>query len=477
MAKLEFPGDFVWGAATSAYQIEGASTADGRGESIWDRFCKGQGNILDSSSGATACDHYNLFRNDVALMRELGVQAYRFSLAWPRVLPQGRGTVNQKGLDFYDRLVDELLNAGITPFATLFHWDLPQVLQEEGGWPVRSTAEAFVEYTEAVTRRLGDRVRNWITHNEPWCAGLLSYQLGLHAPGVKDWSAGLAASHHLLLSHGWAVPVIRHHSPGAQVGITLNFTVGVPASPSDADRDACRHFDGYFNRWFLDPVYGRGYPADMIADYADLGYLPKGGPDWQKAGDLEAIAVPTDFLGVNYYTRKVVRSETVPENRNLPRTVFPAPAEDRTEMGWEVYPDGLYHLITRIQDEYNPPKMYITENGASYGDGPDGQGKIDDQRRVRFLYDHLLRIRNAAAEGVRVAGYFVWSFLDNFEWEKGYTQRFGIVWVDYKTQIRLPKRSAYWYADVIAANALNGDGSRPHAEAAEERRALATEEP
>ena len=452
-----FPPGFLWGAATSAYQIEGAAQADGRGESIWDRFCRMPGRVEGGTNGDVACDHYHRWREDVALMKDLGLKAYRFSISWPRVLPEGRGPVNARGLDFYSRLVDELLGAGIVPFATLFHWDLPQRLQDEGGWPKRETAEAFLEYAEVVGRRLGDRVHQWITHNEPWCASLQSYQIGKHAPGHTDWPAALAASHHLLLSHGWAVPILRAHSPGAQVGITLNLTPAEPASPSRVDRDACRHFDGYFNRWFLDPLYGRGYPSDMLAGYASDGRLPR---DWDRvvrAGDPAAIAEPIDFVGVNYYNRAVVRSESVPERENLPRTVFLAPESEWTEMGWEVHPDGLYRILCRVHFDYGAPRLYVTENGASWSDGPGPDGRVPDHRRLGFLKEHFRATRRAIAAGVPVAGYFVWSLLDNFEWDRGYSQRFGIVWVDYGTQRRIPKESASWYGRVIEANSAEAE--------------------
>ncbi len=454
MAKVSFPQHFLWGAATSSYQIEGAAQEDGRGESIWDRFARTPGKVEDGSNGDVACDHYHRFRDDVALMKSLGVKAYRFSVAWPRIQPSGRGRPNQPGLDFYSRLVDALLEAGIVPCATLYHWDLPQALQDAGGWPSRSTAEAFVEYAEIVARALGDRVKSWITHNEPWCASLLSHQKGIHAPGLKNWGAALAASHHLLLSHGWAVPVVRRESPGAEVGITLNLTPSVPASASPADYEACRHFDGYFNRWFLDPIHGRRYPADMIADYVAAGHLPPEGLTVCKPGDLEAIAVPCDFLGVNYYNRTVVRSESVPEAQNQPQTEHLAPKSEWTEMGWEVYPEGLYQILTRVHLVYGPRKIYVTENGASYSEGPDGEGRVRDERRLAFLRDHFLAARRAMDAGVPLAGYFVWSLLDNFEWDRGYTQRFGIVWVDYTTQARVPKDSALWYRKVIAENAV-----------------------
>jgi beta-glucosidase len=455
-SRAHFPRGFLWGAATSAYQIEGAFDADGRGESIWDRFCRTPGKVADGTTGDVACDHFHRWREDVGLMKHLGLQAYRFSISWPRVLPEGRGTVNERGLDFYSRLVDELLEAGITPFATLFHWDLPQRLQDDGGWPSRATADAFLEYVEAATRRLGDRVRHWITHNEPWCASLLSHQVGRHAPGWTDWPAALAASHHLLLSHGAAVPIVRAHSPRAEVGITLNLTPAEPASPSRADRDACRHFDGYFNRWFLDPLHGRDYPADMVRDYADAGRLPA---DWSRIvrpRDLEAIAVPTDFLGVNYYNRAVVRSE-VPEAENLPRTVFLAPEAEWTEMGWEVHPDGLYHILCRVHFDYGPRRIFVTENGASWTDEPEPSGRVRDEKRRVFVKEHLRAARRAVEAGVPLHGYFVWSLLDNFEWDRGYSQRFGIVWVDYATQRRTPKDTALWYRRVIAGNSAEVD--------------------
>ncbi|WP_437594573.1 GH1 family beta-glucosidase [Sorangium sp. So ce1000] len=459
MPSLRFPDNFVWGTATSSYQIEGATNEDGRSESIWDRFAKTPGQIVDGTNGDIACDHYHRWPEDIALMKSLGMMAYRFSIAWPRILPNGRGAVNQKGLDFYSRLVDGLLEAGIEPYATLFHWDLPQVLQDEvGGWQHRSTADAFVEFADVVSRKLGDRVKKWITHNEPWCTAFLSYEKGIHAPGMRDFSKALTVSHHLLLSHGLAVPVVRKNSPGAEVGITLNMNYAMPASPSAADYDACRHYDGYFNRWFLDPLYGRRYPADMIADYIALGYLPPEGLTVCKPGDLDIIATQCDFLGLNYYSRAVLRSSKVPEEQNLPRTVHIAPLSEQTEMNWEVYPEGLRRLLLRLHVEYGVPKLYVTENGAAYSTGPDKDGRIADERRLEFLRDHFVAARRAMDAGAPLAGYFVWSLMDNYEWDRGYSQRFGIVWVDYETQRRTPKDSALWYKGVIAANAVD-DGS------------------
>jgi beta-glucosidase len=450
MATFRFPDNFLWGTATSSYQIEGAPQEDGKGESIWDRFSHTPGKVIDGSNGDVACDHYHRWADDIGLMKSLGLKAYRFSIAWPRILPNGTGDVNQAGLDFYSRLVDGLLEAGIIPFATLYHWDLPQVLQDRGGWPARATVDAFVEYADVISRALGDRVKNWITHNEPWCVSFLSHQIGEHAPGWKDnWGAAFRAAHHVLLSHGRAVPVIRGNSAGSEVGITLNFTVAEPATRSGPDQVAARWADGYSNRWFVDPVYGRGYPADMVEAFTQGGLMPNG-LDFVEPGDMATISVPTDFLGVNYYTREVVKAQS--EEMPLPDSAREAATLPRTEMDWEVYPKGLYNLLCRLYFDYNMPKLYITENGCSYGDGPDAEGRVHDARRTDYLRQHFLAAHRAMLAGVPLDGYFVWSFLDNFEWAKGYQQRFGIVWVDYATQERILKDSALWYKDVIAAN-------------------------
>lgn len=449
---LTFPLDFIWGTATSSYQIEGAWNEDGKGESIWDRFTHTPGKINDNSTGDIACDHYHRWPADIALMKEMGLKAYRFSIAWPRILPEGRGRVNEAGVDFYSRLVDALLAAGITPFITLYHWDLPQTLQERGGWPERATAEAFVEYADVVSNRLGDRVKHWITHNEPWCISILSHQIGEHAPGGQDTAAAIRVAHHVLLSHGWAVPVIRGNSSGGEVGITLNFEVNEPASWSAADTRLAIDADGRFNRWFLDPLFGRHYPADIVTAYEP--YFPYG-LDFIQPGDFGHIAAPLDFLGVNYYTRRVRRDNDAEDNE--PQIIFPD--LPRTEMeDWEVYPEGLYKLLNRLHFEYGPRKIYVTENGCSYSDGPDAAGRIADDRRQSYLRDHFAAAHRAMQNGVPLAGYFVWSLMDNFEWAKGYVQRFGLVWVDYETQQRLPKESARWYSRVIAANGLELPG-------------------
>jgi beta-glucosidase len=367
-----FPDGFLWGAATSAYQIEGATRADGRGESIWDRFAATPGTVSDGSDGAVACDHYHRWPEDVRLMQSLGLQAYRFSIAWPRIFPSGRAVVNPAGLAFYDRLVDGLLAAGIAPMATLYHWDLPQALEDAGGWATRAIVDAYLDFVDEVTRRLGDRVRCFITHNEPWCVSVLGYADGLHAPGRRDWPAALACAHHLLLSHGLAVPLIRANVRDAEVGIALNLVPAEPASPSAADLDACRAFDGTFNRWFLDPLHGRPYPADVLADHVAAGRIPSADLPFVEPGDAAAIATPTDFLGINYYSRAVLRSERVPEADNAPRLVHPS--SDRTDLGWEVYPDGLRALLLRVHHDYGPPRLYITENGAAYATPPDAGG-------------------------------------------------------------------------------------------------------
>ncbi len=453
-----FPDDFKWGAATSAFQIEGAASEGGRGESIWDRFCATPGKIVDGTHAQVACDHYRRYPEDIELLKWLGVRSYRFSVAWPRVLPTGRGKPNARGLDFYDRLVDALLDAKIEPFLTLNHWDLPQALQDAGGWPARDTVHAFVDYADAVMRHLGDRVHHVCTHNEPWCVSHLGYVNGEHAPGEKDYPRSLAAAHHLLLSHGLATAAVRAIVPKAEVGIVLNLTPAEPASGSHADREACRSFDGTFNRWFLDPLYGKGYPADVIADHVAAGHLPEGALPFVKDGDLRAIAAPTDYLGINYYSRAILRSSAIPEAENAPPTVVAS--SDKTDFNWEVYPDGLHATLGRVHREYAPKKIYITENGAAYSAAPDASGRVHDVDRQRYLSTHFEAVHAAIQEGVPVHGFFVWSLLDNFEWAQGYTKRFGIVWVDYETQERLAKDSAHMCRKIMRDNALDADDAR-----------------
>jgi beta-glucosidase len=448
---FRFPDGFVWGVATSAHQIEGAVREDGRGESIWDRFEAAPGRIADGSHAGVACDHYHRWRGDIRLMTKLGVHAYRLSIAWPRVFPTGRGGVNAAGLDFYDRLVDALVEAGIDPFVTLYHWDLPQGIQDRGGWMSRDTVDAFAEYARVVASRLGDRVKHWITHNEPWCIAHLGHDSGEHAPGITDPAGALRAAHHVLLSHGRACPVIRDHAPGVEVGIVLNLTPSTPASGRAADVDAARWFDGFFNRWYLDPVFHGRYPDDVVADRIAAGHLDRPELPFVRPGDMRTIAVPTDFLGVNYYSRVVMKAG----EDGWPQAVQTVPDDELTDMGWEVYPRGLTDLVERVHRQYGPKRVYITENGAAYSDGPDASGRVADVRRIDFLRGHLRACLHAIETGVPLAGYFVWSLMDNFEWAHGFERRFGLYWVDYKTQKRIPKDSAFWYHDVIAANTVD----------------------
>ena len=433
-----FPPDFVWGAATASYQIEGAAHEDGRGESVWDRFCATPGKVRNGDTGERACDFYHRYPDDIALMRDLGLDAFRFSIAWPRVLPEGRGRVNEAGLDFYDRLVDELLANDIEPWVTLFHWDTPQALEDEGGWPARSTAEAFGEYAEAVARRLGDRVHNWITHNEPWVHAWIGHSWGQHAPGRTSESDAVATAHHLLLSHGWAVDVIRALSPDAQVGITLNLAQSYPLNETPEDEAAAWQVDGEANRWFLDPLFRGAYPPDLLQRNELLA-------PFLQNGDLRTISVPTDFLGVNNYFRFLVsagsdgpRMESDTENQH-------------TDMGWEVYPDGLRRLLVRVARDYEPRAIYITENGAAFGDTRGHDGHVHDPERTAYLQSYIDAVGQAIGEGAPVKGYFVWSLLDNFEWSHGYSKRFGIVYIDYPTLERIPKDSFYWYRELIAS--------------------------
>ena len=444
---MVFPPEFVWGAATSAFQIEGGRT-DGKGQSIWDTFSD-QGRLTDRAD--VACDHYHRWPEDVALMKDLGLNAYRMSIAWTRVLPDGVGNVNQKGLDFYKNLIDALLEAGITPWVTLHHWDLPQTLQDRGGWASRPTADAFVEYVGVVATALGDRVSHWITQNEPWVAANLGYAQGVFAPGISDWRQALMAGHHLLLSHGQAMPVLRSLSKKAKVGIALDCRPGGPATSRPADIDAWTHFDGYRNRWFFDPVFGRGYPDDITSNYRRTGRIDD--VDWIHTGDLETIAAPIDFLGLNYYTSLALEAGE-DESEDTGVAPGPNPPPGFTEMGWRVTPEALTEFLRRIHREYWQGPVYITENGASYSDGPGVDGSIHDTRRIEYVRSHLAAIESAIDEGIPVDGYFHWSFLDNLEWLAGFTQRFGLVHVDQTTLTRTPKDSFAWYRDVIARDGL-----------------------
>jgi beta-glucosidase len=446
-----FPPKFLWGAATASYQIEGAVSEDGRGPSIWDTFSHETGRIAQEDTGDVACDHYHRWREDLDLLAELGVGAYRFSVAWPRVIPDGDGAINSRGLDFYDRLVDGLLEHDIQPVVTLYHWDLPQALEDRGGWTVRSTADAFASYADAVAGRLGDRVPMWVTINEPWVSAMLGYALGTHAPGRRSARDGLLAAHHLLLAHARAVPILR--STSGTVGITLNVTDIVPASDRPEDGAVAALADEQVNRWFLDPVLRGCYPTNMAAAY---GPLTEG---IVHDGDLAAISAPIDFLGINYYFRThVAAAAPDPESADpldlLPyRNVVPSGLPS-TAMGWPVEPDGLRDFLIGLGREHPNLPVHVTENGSAWDDRVDADGSVHDPERVAYLESHLAAVHEAIAAGVDVRGYFAWSLLDNFEWGEGYTKRFGLVRVDYDTLRRTPKASFRRYAEIIAANGV-----------------------
>ena len=463
------PG-FLWGAATAAYQIEGAAAEDGRTPSIWDTFSHTPGRVRDGDTGDVAADHYHRWASDVAALGELGVGAYRFSISWSRAQPGGRGELNQAGVDFYSRLVDALLERGIAPVATLYHWDLPQELEDAGGWPARDTALRFAEYAERIGRALGDRVHTWTTLNEPWCTAFLGYAAGVHAPGRADPAAALAAAHHLNLGHGLATRALRGVvSPEAQHSITLNLHQIRGVSAEDAL--AARRVDAVANRIFLGPILDGAYPADLLADTAAVS-------DWAflRPGDEQTIAAPLDVLGVNYYAPTLVRRW----NGAAPRAShdghgdgarspwvgcddveFPPQPGPHTAMGWSVDPTGLEELLARLRQDYPATPLMITENGAAFGDRLDPDGRVRDQRRIEYLRGHIGAIARAVEAGADVRGYFVWSLLDNFEWAHGYSKRFGVIYVDYASQRRIWKDSARWYRDLIASGEAMNPGVVP----------------
>ncbi len=457
--RLVFPEGFLWGVATASYQVEGAAYDDGKGPSIWDTFSHDAGSVHHGDNGDIACDHYHRIDSDIELMEELGMPAYRFSITWPRVQPDGGG-VNEVGLDHYRRLVDGLRARGIEPVATLYHWDLPQALQDRGGWANRDTARRFEDYAGVVAAALGDRVALWITLNEPWVSAFVGHAKGEHAPGMRDLRASVLAAHHLLLGHGLAARAIAETvGSSAQVGITLNLSPVAPASPSPEDAAAARRVDEHLNRWFLDPVLRGSYPGDLLEEYVRLI-----GGDFLQAGDLDLIRANIDFLGVNYYTRRRVAAPAGPLK---PASGFsysawlgvdecPRTDVSRTAKGWTIEPAGLTALLLRLREDYGDIALYITENGAAFHDYPDPTGAVRDPERIEYLRDHFAAAHAAIVKGVNLRGYFVWSLMDNFEWADGYSQRFGVVYVDYRTKTRIPKQSAYWYRDVIAANAVDG---------------------
>jgi beta-glucosidase len=439
-AARGFPRAFLFGAATSAYQIEGAHDADGKDPSIWDAFCRRPGAIEDGSNGDIACDHYHRYREDVARMAALGVDAYRFSISWPRVIGGASSRVNARGLDFYDRLVDALLERGIRPFATIYHWDLPDALQRIGGWAQPETVERFAEFARTVGATLGDRVRDWITVNEPEVIAFVGHAQGRHAPGLRDTKLALRVAHQMLLAHRAAAAAIRGEVRQAKVGIALNLAPIHPASDSEEDMAAARRVDGYLNRWYLDPLSGRGYPRDMVDWYGEL-------LDSKAVDEMRTYTGDLDFLGVNYYSRQVVRAS--PDGL-LASVQVPIPNAAYTTMGWEVYPRGLTEILQRVARDYAPGAIYVTENGASFEDARQN-GDVSDPARTRYLAEHLGEAARALSSGVPLEGYFVWSLMDNFEWSHGYTKRFGIVYVDYETQRRIDKDSAGWYRRFLAA--------------------------
>jgi len=446
-SRVVFPADWVWGASTSAYQIEGAVQEGGRGPSIWDTFCHTPGKVANGDTGDIACDHYHRYASDVALMRDLGLTGYRFSIAWPRIFPTGVGRPNPDGLDFYRRLIDELHASEIEPYVTLYHWELPQALQDRGGWTNRDTAHRFADYAHTVVNELGAGVHHWFTINEPWVAAFLGDYLGIHAPGERSLPIALSAAHTMLLAHGEGMSALRAEmQAGDEAGIALNLTTCHPAGDGNADLEAAHRWDGYVNRWFLDALYEGQYPEDMVRLYGDA--APEIEP-----GDMELISQPTDFLAVNYYTRSVVAHDASTSPLQA-RQVRPANVEVMTN-GWEVYPEGLYEVLKRVHDDYREPRMLIAENGATFDDVVI-EGQIDDGQREDFIHEHLLQAYRSIEDGVDLKGYFVWSLMDNFEWSAGYSKRFGLIYVDFSTQERIIKRSGRWYGDVTRDHAVTG---------------------
>ena len=427
---------FTWGVATSSYQIEGAATAGGRGPSIWDTFSRVPGAVINGDSGDVACDHYHRYNEDLDLIKWLGVNAYRFSIAWPRIFPQGAGSPNQAGIDFYDRLIDGALERGITPWPTLYHWDLPQALEDKGGWNSRATSERFAEYAHLMAEKFGDRVKNWTTLNEPFCSAWLGYLYGVMAPGIKDLQTAINASHHLLLGHGLATQAIRSVASDLRVGIVLNLTPAIPLN--EKDELAAKYADGFDNRWYADPVFKGSYPQDIVEGFGKEVPI--------HAGDMQSISAPLDFLGINFYTRQTVTLEE--SAKPLPYRPVMVDGVERTAMGWEVHPESLTNIIMRVHRDYAPKEIYITENGSAWDDSVIND-KVDDPHRVSYLERHLDAMLAAKAQGAPVNGYFAWSLMDNFEWAFGYSKRFGIVYVDYETQKRIPKSSAYYYRERI----------------------------
>jgi beta-glucosidase len=435
--RSDFASDFLWGVSTSAYQIEGAAATDGRVPSIWDTFSETPGKVRDGSTGAVACDHYHRWEEDLDLAKSMGCNSYRFSIAWTRIFNGVDSEPNPKGLEFYSKLVDGMLARGLQPWCTLYHWDLPQYLQDQGGWENRATIDAYLRYVDVMTKHLGGRIKHWITHNEPWCTAMHGNWDGMHAPGKKSLPIALQVCHNVLVSHGLAVPLIRANVPGAQVGIALSLHPVKAASDSAADREAVLRHDALRNRWFLDSLYGRGYPEQALR------LVGKDAPQ-VLPGDMDAIAVKMDFLGVNYYFPEVVTD--APEQYPLRTSIVYPQDRQRTDFGWEVSPEGLVDLLERIARDYPTGDLYVTENGSSYDDHVSADGGVDDTARRDYLIRHLAAMRDAIGAGGKIKGYFAWSLLDNFEWAEGYLRRFGLTYIDYPTQRRILKQSGQWYS-------------------------------
>jgi len=448
MMQLTFPNDFLWGVAASAYQIEGAYNEDGKGESIWDRFTRWPAHILNGDNGNVACDHYHRMPEDVALMKGLGIPLYSFTISWSRVIPQGHGAVNEKGLDFYDRLVDELLLADIQPLATLYHWEFPQALEDLSGWPNRDVTDWYADYARVVFEKLADKVKIFSTFCEPWVSAFLGYGTGLHAPGICDYSKAYQTAHHLLLAHGKAVQAYREGGHDGQIGMALNLNGLIPASESEEDRAATQRVHDETHALFLDPLYNGTY-TEALYEYVGP-HQPKVQTD-----DAKIISQPIDFLGLNYYNTDYVKFDLFGGLNKARLIPYSAPGWGRTEMNWGIDPDGIKREVLYVKENYGNPKIYLMENGCAMPDVPDENGFVTDWDRINFLRAHIRSLHEAIEQGANVHGYFAWSILDNFEWERGYSRRFGLVRVDYETMERIPKQSAYWYRDVIASNAIS----------------------
>jgi beta-glucosidase len=448
MKRTTFPQGFSWGTATASYQVEGAWDEDGKGESIWDRFSHTEGKITNGDTGDVACDQYHRYSEDIALMRQLNQRGYRFSISWPRVFPEGKGKLNQRGLDYYSRLVDELLAAGIQPFPTLYHWDLPQALQDQGGWANRQIVGHFAHYAETVVRALGDRVKSWMIFNEPWVFTFLAYLYGMHAPGIRDTGQAMRATHVVNLAQTAALNAMRATGLSEAIGTAFSMTATYPETASAEDAAAAERQHAFGNDWFLAPMYRGDYPRAYVDQEAMLARMDI------RHGDMEAVRGALDFIGINLYQRQIVADD--PGGRNLGTRLVPGPGP-RTEFNWEAWPAAIYRMIMRVTRDYGPVPIYVTENGCSYGDGPGADGRVRDEKRIDFLRGYIGQVARAIDEGADVRGYYLWTLIDNFEWTMGYSQRFGIIHVDHETQKRTIKDSGYWYRDLIGANTIEYD--------------------